>query len=146
MKTRRIHRAPEERPVFKCRYPGCEGGRLYGRTQDRGRHELFAHGMRNGVVPGPVMSKPEARMKALEALMQQSAPAPTVTFGGFKPGFLSDVETNSLLAVIDEDLKDRQADRQAHEITAARIQDLITHLESRLQGLHDALIVIRDLK
>jgi hypothetical protein len=112
---RRIHRLPHEKPVFKCRFPGCEN-RPYNRTQDRGRHELIAHGMRHGAAPEiqPAMPAPV-----------RIDPAPVDT---------------KVTAERQEDAKDA-----ARDITAARIQTQIDHLEARLKPLYDALAVVLTL-
>ena len=63
-----------------CRFPGCDAP-AFGRTQERGLHELRAHKMRNGKVPAWKLAQEAKKAKAADqpistVVEQQAAEAP----------------------------------------------------------------------
>lgn len=64
--TKKRKKVKSKNDQFECRFPGCDQP-PYGRTQDRGRHEALAHGMKGGIVP------------ALKITHEPPAPPPPAT-------------------------------------------------------------------
>ena len=152
-------RAVTNPAVFQCRYPGCTSS--YTRAQARGRHERLSHGMRHGVVkadihavhPAPLVLREDpgqsVGLPANPMLDDGSGRYKVSMRGPSRPvtiKFDSTIETINPYASPDATNEQERAEDAARDITAARIQQQIDHLEARIKPLYDALAVIRALE